>query len=108
MKPIRILWAPVGLPLAVNNIDRDDHRALAALLNDGYMEMVPLPDDVVLICDEEGGRKHLPPNVRILGHVILGPAYFCRLKDGEMESLTDDDIKNLIEAIDQQKHIKLN
>ena len=68
----------------------------------GYIETVPINENIVLVCNEEGKLKNLPKNrdlVWKLGEVdgkqlivhrdtICGDAFICGKKDDEFRSLT--------------------
>lgn len=43
----------------------------------GYIEVIPLTSDLVLICNEEGKLKGLKPNRWITGDVIHGDFFIC-------------------------------
>ena len=60
--------------------------SLKSLVN-GYIEVVRLDDDILLICNEEGKMQGLPPNFRIGNDIIVGTAVFVSF-DGE-EDFTD-------------------
>lgn len=59
----------------------------------GYIQAVPLSQDVIMICNEEGKFLGLEPNITILPDVIVGPVLFCGV-DG-------DDFADVPISIDQ-------
>ena len=48
----------------------------------GYIEIVPIASDLVVICDEEGKLKGKPYNCTICGEPFVGDLIFCGV-DGE-------------------------
>ena len=48
----------------------------------GYIETVTLAEDMVIICNEEGLIKNLPPNCKICGHWFVGTIILAGV-DGE-------------------------
>jgi len=71
---------------------KDDLHTLQELVG-GFIEMLPLTGNLVLICNEEGKLKGLKPNYIYCNRfgdpkdIIVGDFLICRIgKDGEMES----------------------
>ena len=70
----------------------------------GYVETFPIGHGLYVICDEDAQLKGAPPN-RIVDHItmntsygmILGDFAVVRVKNGDFESITDLDIKILLE-----------
>ena len=52
----------------------------------GPIEVLPLPDGVMLVCDEEGKLRGRAPNRHIGGELIVGTFFLCCADD---EDLTD-------------------
>lgn len=73
----------------------DDTLASMQQTVGGYLETVTLPDDLVLVCDEEARLKGLPPNRVIDGIAICGPFFICRRKRDKLIELTLDDAQGL-------------
>ena len=48
----------------------------------GYIEVVHITRNIVMICTEEGKLRNMEPNFGWLGDVIVGPVIFCGV-DGE-------------------------
>lgn len=63
----------------------------------GYIEAVSQERRCILICNEEGKIKQLPPN-RVVGWDIIAGNFFITKgnADGDFISLTDDDVKFFI------------
>lgn len=56
---------------------------------DGYIEIVPVTDNMVMIVDEEGKLKGKAINFPIAGDIIVGTAVFAGLGGKEGEELVD-------------------
>ena len=71
-------------------------------LVDGYIEVYPIRDDLLLIIDEEGKLKDKPMNFFIPNDYIAGTAIFVG-KDGEEFTdcpYTVGEIEEIIEGLD--------
>lgn len=55
----------------------------------GYIEVVHLPHEILLVCNEDGKLLELPPNIPIAGNVIVGTVIFCSSAGSEFASLSD-------------------
>lgn len=53
----------------------------------GYIEVVTLAEDLVIICNEEGRLKGLPYNCDICGVSFVGDIIFVGVKDEEFADL---------------------
>lgn len=64
----------------------------------GYIEVVKMDDDILLICNEEGKLKGLPPNFSTGYDVIVGTAIFVSF-DGvdDFTSLSDIQILTIMD-----------
>ena len=64
----------------------------------GYIEVVRLDDDILLICNEEGKIQGLQPNFSVGRDVIVGTAVFVAF-DGEEDftSLSDNQIMSVMD-----------
>lgn len=63
----------------------------------GYVQMLPLSKDVVILCDEDGRLKQLPFNrtIRIKGFdiPIVGKFLVCAVNDTDFDSLSEEQIE---------------
>lgn len=60
----------------------------------GYIEEVPLDEDAILVCNEEGKLDNLKANRRVGNDVIAGTFFIAREDGSEyLRSLTDEQIK---------------
>lgn len=62
---------------------------------EGYIEVVTLDEDTVLICNEEGKVNGMEPNFVLccdgkVVDIIFGPAIICGRKGDEFAGLPDD------------------
>lgn len=53
----------------------------------GWIEIVNLTTDMVIICDEEGKLKGYEHNCFICGHEFVGDVIICGQKNGELADL---------------------
>ena len=53
----------------------------------GYIEVVPVTENIVMICNEEGKLRNMEPNFRWLTDVIVGPVIFCGVKGEEFADM---------------------
>lgn len=96
---MRAIIKEVGRPPQIKDIE-NTLEALKSLV-DGYIEVVRLEDNILLICNEEGKIQGLPPNFSTGRDVIVGTAVFVSF-DGK-EDFTDLDdwqIENLMEKFE--------
>lgn len=50
---------------------------------EGYIEMVPLEDNIALICNEDGRLANLKPNRRVGSSVIMGTFFLTAIGESE-------------------------
>ena len=62
-------------------------------LDGGYIETVMLPQNTVMIVNEEGKLKGLPHNFFYAGDDIVGTAVFCSQKDDDFTDIRPDAVK---------------
>lgn len=69
---------------------------------EGYIEILPLSDGILMVCNEEGKLKDLPVNfeLNINGHTdfIVGNVLFVGRNDMDFDSLSDEQIKVLYDV----------
>ena len=90
-----VLYFPVkGDPVEADI--KGDLKSMQELVH-GYIEAVTLPDNLVLVCNEEGHLLRLEINRHILfgAYPIAGPFFVCRRRGNRWISLTKEDIDNL-------------
>ena len=71
---MRVIVKEVGKTPVVKDIE-NTLDALKSLVG-GYIEVVTLDDNILLICNEEGKMQGLPPNFSMGYDVIVGTAVF--------------------------------
>ena len=60
----------------------------------GLIEIIPLEDDVLLLCNEEGKFNGLKPNRRVGEDILCGVFYLIgEGEDGELASLSDSSMQ---------------
>ena len=60
----------------------------------GYIEVVNIGNNCIIICNEEGKILNLKPNILFGNDVIVGTIIFSKFNDeGEFISLDDEDIE---------------
>lgn len=78
----------------------------------GYIEVISLGENVVLICDDEGKIKQKEPtlflNFKNGTEVIVGNCSICNVKGEEFDSLTEGQIEGINSDIDVQFFRTLN
>lgn len=84
-----LLVHPVSYEAEIMNIT-NNVETLQQLVG-GYFEPI-YKGEFIILCDEEGNLKGLPSN--ILG--LVGRVVFVRNGEEDFESLTDDDIKQIM------------
>ena len=62
----------------------------------GYIETVMLPQNTVMIVNEEGKLKGLPHNFFYAGDDIVGTAVFCSQKNGDFTDIRPDAVKYVL------------
>ncbi len=104
---ISVLFFPVGKPMEVRQIDNESLEAMQALVG-GLIERVKLIPgrSIVLICNEEGIMRALPPNRYITprGRTIVGDFFVVKERSTpqgvEFVSLkTQDDVLAVKERV---------
>lgn len=53
----------------------------------GHIEVVSLTSDMVVICNEEGRIRNLPPCGYVYNHLFVGPIIFCGVKGEEFDDV---------------------
>jgi len=105
-KSITIILCPVGQKAHTTTILND--LASMQKLVSGYIEAVTLPNGLILICNEEGLIRDLPPNrnmnafrLKIVGNFRIAGDFFVCTADraGEFQSVPDALIPDLIDKL---------
>ena len=65
----------------------------------GYIEAFNITDDILCVCNEEGKLMGLAPNFVFNGDMIVGDVFFCYAGMEDFESLNDEQIESIINAM---------
>lgn len=65
----------------------------------GYIQYVPITPRIGFICNEEGKLMDLKPNFEFRGDLVVGNVLFVALEQGDIVSLTDEDLEVLEEIV---------
>lgn len=63
----------------------------------GYIECISITNDILCVCNEEGKILGLPPNFIYCNDIICGDVFFCKAGMEDFESLTDEEINELMQ-----------
>ena len=89
MEQIRVLKVEPGRPPEEITMPNTLKAFQAAV--GGYIEVLDLGGDAVLVCNEEGKLMGLPANRQVCGDAIAGTFLVAGSADGEFCSLSDED-----------------
>lgn len=72
----------------------------------GYIQTFPWFDRIIIVCNEEGKLMDLPENFKVrcspsYVETIVGNVFFCKAGDEDFESLTDEEIKIIIDDFER-------
>ena len=96
-KTIKVLMVETGKHPTVTELDNTlDSLQEAVSLGTNYVgliEIIPLDENIVILCNEEGKLNGLAGNRRIGNDIIAGVFYVCgEDEEGNLTSLSDVDI----------------
>ncbi|WP_293997672.1 DUF3846 domain-containing protein [uncultured Megasphaera sp.] len=66
----------------------------------GYIQMIPLDNDYMMICNEEGKLMNMQPNIWWLNDKIVGPIIIARQNGEDLEDLKRLEANNIKMIID--------
>ncbi len=100
---LRILYVEPGKPAYEAELGCDLRLLQKAV--QGYIEHVYL-DDVILVCNEEGKLKGMPPNRKLeSGEIIAGPFFLVGETGEDYVSLTDAQVQKYLQMFTQPQDI---
>lgn len=74
---------------------------------DGYIEVVPLEKNVIMVCNEEGKINGLEPNLLFPNDVIVGNVFFCSDTNyGAFDSLSEDQMKYVTDLVERTQLLR--
>lgn len=104
MITVAVFTSASALP-DMRTIDANDLQAMQAIVG-GYIEVLPMPDGLHAVCNEECGRHGAPAHHAVLSRqgvprVIDGDFIVCRTKGSDFASLREDDAARLLQVVRQ-------
>lgn len=91
---MKVLVKEPGKPAEVREIE-NTLQAMQEIV-EGFIEVVRLAEDLLLVVNEEGKINGMKPNFICCGILICGPAFFCGVTSGDdgkdFRGLDDDEI----------------
>ena len=100
---LKIVLKKVGEEPKIMNIE-NTLEAKQKLVN-GWIEVVSVTDDILLVCNEEGKLENLPPNLLFDYDYIAGDCFFIGddYDNADFKSLTDEQIEEVKEICKKRK-----
>ena len=100
---LRVVMVEPGKPAYETEIDNTLEAEQKAV--GGYIEVVPLDNGKLLICNEEGKLSGMQGNRRIGKDIIVGPFFIVGSDGDEFRSLTDEEVKESLERFAEPEDI---
>ena len=99
---LKIVLKKVGEEPEVMNIENT--LEAKQKLVDGWIEVVSVTEDILLVCNEEGKLDNLPPNLLFDYDYIAGDCFFIGddYENGDFKSLTDEQIEEVKEICEKR------
>lgn len=94
----------------VEEVEIENELSILQYQVDGYIEVYPVFDNYVIICNEEGKLRDLDPTLIIKQNgkvidLIRGNCLLCKVNEEEFESLSEEDIRKFIKEYSIDFHI---
>lgn len=100
---LRVVMVEPGKPAYETEIENTLKAEQEAV--GGYIEVVPLDNGKLLICNEEGKLNGMQGNRRIGNDVIAGPFFIVGEDGDEFRSLTDEEVKESLKRFAEPEEI---
>ena len=100
---LRVVMVEPGKPAYETEIENTLEAEQEAV--GGYIEVVPLDNGKLLICNEEGKLNGMQGNRRVGNDVIAGPFFIVGEDGDEFRSLTDEEVKESLERFAEPEEI---
>lgn len=100
---LRVVMVEPGKPAYETEIENTLEAEQKAV--GGYIEVVPLDNEKILICNEEGKLNGMQGNRRIGKDIIAGPFFIVGEDGDEFRSLTDEEVKESLERFAKPEEI---
>lgn len=91
---MRVVIKKVGEPAKVAEIE-NTLEALQGIV-EGYIEVVAVGGEVLMICNEEGKLNGLEYNFKLGNDFIVGNVLFVQAKDEDFTDLSDSNVKSIM------------
>ena len=100
---LRVVMVEPGKPAYETEIENTLEAEQKAV--GGYIEVLPLDNEKLLICNEEGKLNGMQGNRRIGNDVIAGPFFIVGEGGDEFRSLTDEEVKASLKRFAEPEEI---
>lgn len=100
---LRVVMVETGKPAYETEIENTLEAEQKAV--GGYIEVLPLDNGKLLICNEEGKLNGMQGNRRIGNDVIAGPFFIVGEDGDEFRSLTDEEVKESLKRFAEPEEI---
>lgn len=87
---MKVIVKEVGKNPEVKEIE--DKLEVYQKIVEGYIEVVPLFNNIVIVCNEEGKLQNKEPNILLGNEIIAGNIVIVGTEGEEFRGLTDDEI----------------
>lgn len=102
-KKLRVVMVEPGKPAYETEIENTlagEQRAVG-----GYIEVIPLGGEKLLVCNEEGKLNGMHGNRRVENDIIAGTFFIVGENGGEFRSLTDEEVRESLERFAEPEDI---
>lgn len=100
---LRVVMIEPGKPAYETEIENTLEAEQKAV--GGYIEVLPLDNEKLLICNEEGKLNGMHGNRRIGKDIIAGPFFIVGEDGDEFRSLTDEEVKESLKRFAEPEDI---